>query len=117
MFKDSFSNVSVIFEEEFTNNLKRNGRQVAKSKNDILAQIYLSTLNHYELAQGMVRLPNRMNFWKSSKGGGGGIIFNPKIYVADFGNFKQGFLSIKLIKRRVISGFRVCFFNNCIDIN
>ena len=47
----------------------------------------------------------------------GGGIFNPKIYVADFGNFKQGFLSMKLIKRRVISGFRVCFFNNCIDIN
>ena len=27
---------------------------------------------------------------------GGGVIFNPKIYVADFGNFKQGFLSMKL---------------------
>ena len=26
----------------------------------------------------------------------GGVIFNPKIYVADFGNFKQGFLSMKL---------------------
>ena len=52
MFKDSFSNVSVIFEEEFTNNLKRNmgDKYVAKSKNDILAQIYLSTLNHYEPA-------------------------------------------------------------------
>ena len=37
---------------------------------------------------------------------GGGVIFNSKIYVADFGNFKQGFLSKKLIKRRVISGFR-----------
>ena len=48
---------------------------------------------------------------------GRGIIFNPKIYIADFENFKQGFLSMKLIKRRVISGFRVCFFNNCIDIN
>ena len=35
-----------------------------------------------------------------------------KIYIADFGNFKQGFLSMKLIKRRVISGFRVYFFNN-----
>ena len=41
----------------------------------------------------------------------------PKNYIADFGNFKPGFLSMKLIKRRVISGFRVCFFNNCIDIN
>ena len=60
--------------------------------------------------------PNWMNFWKSAKGGGG-VIFNPKNYVADFGNLKQGFLSMKLIKRRVNSGFRVCFFNNCIDIN
>jgi len=56
-----------------------------------------------------------MNFWKSAKGGG--VIFNPKIYIADFGNFKRGFLSIELIKRRVISEFRGCFFNNCIDIN
>ena len=47
----------------------------------------------------------------------GGGIFNPKIYVAYIGNFKQGFLSMKLIKRRVISGFRVCFFNNCIEKN
>ena len=42
--------------------------------------------------------------------------FQSKNYVADFGNFEQGFLSMKLMKRRVISGFRVCFFNNCIDI-
>ena len=28
----------------------------------------------------------------------GGIIFNPKIYVADFGSFKQGLLSMKLIQ-------------------
>ena len=41
---------------------------------------------------------------------GEGVIFNPKIYVAVFGNFKQGPLSMKLIKIRVISGFRVCFF-------
>ena len=32
-------------------------------------------------------------------GRGGGVIFNPKIYVADFGNFKQGFLSMKLIQK------------------
>ena len=33
-----------------------------------------------------------MNFRKISKGGGGGgVIFNPKIYVVDFGNFNQGF--------------------------
>ena len=59
--------------------------------------------------KGRILLPKRMNFWKSAKGGGGGVIFNPKIYIAYFGNFKQGFLSMKLIKRRVISGFRVCF--------
>ena len=41
---------------------------------------------------------NRMNFRESSKGGGG-VIFDPKIYVADFGKFKQGFLSMKLIQK------------------
>ena len=29
---------------------------------------------------------------------GGEVIFNQKIYVADFGNFKQGFLSMKLMQ-------------------
>ena len=37
-----------------------------------------------------------MNFRKSAKGGG--VIFNPKIYVAHFGNFKQGFVIMKLIQ-------------------
>ena len=41
-------------------------------------------------------------FEKVPEGGGG--IFNPKIYVADLGNFKQGFLSMKLIQK---SNFRV----------
>ena len=40
--------------------------------------------------------------------GGEEVIFNPKIYVADFGNFKKGFLGMKLIQKS-ISGFRVCF--------
>ena len=35
--------------------------------------------------------------------GEGGVIFNPKTYVVDFGNFKQGFLSMKLIQN---SNFR-----------
>ena len=48
--------------------------------------------------------------WIFGKVSRGGVIFNPKIYIADFGNFKQGFLSMELIKRRVILGFRVCFF-------
>jgi len=39
-----------------------------------------------------------MNFWKNSKEGAG-VIFNPKNCVADFGNFKQGFLSMKLIQK------------------
>ena len=33
-----------------------------------------------------------------------GVILNPKIHVADFGNPKQGFLSMKLIQN---SNFRV----------
>ena len=56
-----------------------------------------------------------MNFWKSAKGGGE-VIFNPKSYIADFGNFKQGFLSMKLIKRGVISGFGACFFSTIVLI-
>ena len=35
---------------------------------------------------------------------GGGFIFNPKNHIPDVGNFKQGFLSIKLIQK---SNFRV----------
>ena len=42
--------------------------------------------------------------------------FHSKIYIADFGNFKQGFLSWNWYKI-VISGFRICFFNNCIEKN
>ena len=47
---------------------------------------------------------------------GGGIIFNPKIYIAGFENFKHGFLSMKFIQKR---NFRVqgMFFNNCIEKN
>ena len=48
-----------------------------------------------------------MNFRKSA---------DPKIYVADFWNFKQGFLIMKLTQN---SNFRVqgMFFNNCIEKN
>ena len=35
---------------------------------------------------------------------GGGVIFNPKIYIADFGKFEQGFLIMKSIQN---SNFRV----------
>ena len=30
---------------------------------------------------------------------GGGVMFYPKFYIADFGNLKQGFLSMKLIQK------------------
>ena len=57
--------------------------------------------------------PNRMNFRKSAKGGVG-VIFNPKIQIADFANFKQGFLIMKLTQN---SSFRVyVIFNNCIAL-
>ena len=63
---------------------------------------------------GRMAVPNRMHLWKSSKGEG--VIFNPKIYISDFGNFKQGFLIMKLIQN---SNFRAqgVFFNNCIEKN
>ena len=65
----------------------------------------ISPLSHlksgglFDKDKGRADAPNRMNIRKSDQGGGG-VIFNPKIFVAYFGNFKQGFLSI-------ISGFRV----------
>ena len=46
----------------------------------------------YIFEKGRVRVPKRINFWKSSKGGGGGVIFNPKIYVADVGPLYRAFL-------------------------
>ena len=50
----------------------------------------------------------RSIFGKVSKGGRGGVLFNPKTYIADFWRFKQGFLSMKLIRK---SNFRVqCMF-------
>ena len=44
----------------------------------------------------------RWFFGKAPKGEG--VIFNPKIYIADFGKFKQGFLIMKLIQNK---NFRV----------
>ena len=38
---------------------------------------------------GQVTLPNGMKCWKSSKGGG--VIFKPKIYIANFGPFYRAF--------------------------
>ena len=47
---------------------------------------------------------------------GGGVIYNSKIYVADFLHFKQGFLIVKLIQNRSF-GVQGMFFNNCIEKN
>ena len=59
---------------------------------------------------------NSDEFSEKFQRGWGGVIFNPKIYIADFGNFKQGFLSMKLIQK---SNIRVqgMFFNNCLEKN
>ena len=53
-----------------------------------------------------------MNF--TEKCLGGEVPFNPKTDVADYGNFKEGFCSMKLIKKRVISGLRICFFSTIV---
>ena len=53
-----------------------------------------------------------MNFTEKCLGGGE-VPFNPKTDVADYGNFKEGFCSMKLIQK---SDIRV-FFNNCIEKN
>ena len=42
--------------------------------------------------------------WICGKVTKGGVIFNPKIYIADFGFFKQGLLIMKLIQKKL---FRV----------
>ena len=42
------------------------------------------------LAKGRMEIPKRMFFRKSSKRGGG-VISNPKIYIADFGPLNRAF--------------------------
>ena len=63
--------------------------------------------------QGRVAVPNRMNFRKSSKGGGH---FQSKNLRCRFLELLTGFFEHEIdTKDRVISGFRVCFFfNDCI---
>ena len=61
-----------------------------------LALIFMKSFGH---VKGRVAAPNQMNFRKSATPGAGRVIFNPKFYVADFGNLKQGFLSVKLIQK------------------
>ena len=65
----------------------------------------LSTLTH-SAPLGKDPATKSDEFLEKCQRGGRGVIFNQKISLADFGNFKQGSLSM----------FRVCFFNNGIDI-
>ena len=52
----------------------------------------------------MGRATKSDEFSEKFQRGGGGFIFNPKIYNTDFGNLKQGFLGLKMIQK---SSFRV----------
>ena len=59
--------------------------------------------------------PNRMNFRKSSKGGGGSFSIQ-KFMLQILGTINKAFWAWNWYKR-VVSGFGVCFFNNCIEKN
>ena len=65
--------------------------------------------------KGRMALPNQMNFRKSSKGGEGSFSIQ-KFTLQILGTLNRAFLAWNWFKR-VISGFRVCFFNNCIERN
>ena len=83
-----------------------------KDDNPFRAKIFSRYFQCQPTIKGRVRLPNRMNFWKSAKGGGRGGHFLSKSWCCrfwEFWDFKQAFLIMKLIQNR-ISGFRVCFF-------
>ena len=70
------TNVPTILRNKWIKGLEAKAKELTKEDGGIITK-------------GRVPLPNQMIFGKSSKGWG--VIFNPKIYVADFGNFKQGF--------------------------
>ena len=72
---------------------------------------------HIVNPEGQMVSTKRVNFRKSSKRGGG-VIFNPKIHVADFGNFKRGFeheIDKKKSKFRVQGMFFQQFFNYLLE--
>ena len=71
-------------------------------------QFLIKTLNKCALSfLGWVGMPKGKQ--KTSKGdGGGGVIYNPKIYDAYFWTLNGAFWALNWYKR-VISGFRVCF--------
>ena len=64
--------------------------------------------------KGKVRLPNLMNFRKSAKGGGSFAI--QKFILQIWGTSNRAFWAWNWCKI-IISGFRVCFFNNFIEKN
>ena len=57
-------------------------------------------------SRGRMAPPKRMNFRKSSKGGGDGVISNPKIYIADFGPlvFPRIHIDCSIIRRKILGG-------------
>ena len=58
--------------------------------------------------------PQRVEFWRCETGNcTKTVIFNPKIYIADFGTSNRAFRAWNWYQR-VISGFRLCFYDNCI---
>ena len=66
------------------------------------------------LPKGSPARPKRMNFRKSSKGGG--VISNPKIYIADFGPLNRAFSAWKWYKR-VFLGYVFNQFNGNTMLN
>ena len=50
--------------------------------------------------KGRMTIPNQMNFWKSSKGGGGH--FQSKNLYCKIWTFKQGFFSMKVIQKGLL---------------
>ena len=63
-----------------------------------------SSSPHYSRHQSLWEGPGFQIGWISRKVSRGGVIFNPKIFVADIGNFNQRFLTMKLTQN---SNFRV----------
>ena len=51
-----------------------------------------------DVAQGRVAVPKRMNFQKSSRGGGRGVIFNQKNYIVKCGPLNRAFSAWKWYK-------------------
>ena len=64
----------------------------------------LGDLRRVAVTLGRMAPSKQMNFQKIPKGGGG-VIFNAKIYIAKFGPLNRAFFSMKMIQKGL---FRVC---------